>query len=381
MKIGHLHSWRQKDLWNNFNAILIRHQYETWDYARKTLGKIYWGLKYGKGSNREKLRDLIYSINNFTFLFHAQHYDLIFLSLNFDIYPSSQDFITFVKDVVMTYKLHYPNKEIIIGAGNECFEKVQSAEKVFETCFDTKKGIEKSVKPNLPVCGWNQKVRTVAEVKAFQQLCKSDLMKSTCKYMGIQSLGTSKSRLVWAINMARSEEFEVVDVELGHQSDDIGNVLDLFHIDKNNGIKKIFILCPYISKELANHDENFKNYALSIGDYKKEKFLLIGIIQHFKDKKKEEMIPKMLNEAIMGTVYKYGTRGYIPKLIQKCLNEFIKHGGTHEVPLLVEDGLYGSKTKEIVILYQEASGNLEVDGIVGRNTMRSLINYFLFLGK
>jgi len=49
--------------------------------------------------------------------------------------------------------------------------------------------------------------------------------------------------------------------------------------------------------------------------------------------------------------------------------------------LLIEDGLFGSKTKDIVELYQGASGNLEVDGIVGKKTMASLVNYFLFLYK
>jgi len=112
----------------------------------------------------------------------------------------------------------------------------------------------------------------------------------------------------------------------------------------------------------------------------KDKYKIIDYVHQFKDKQESE-VNKMLDEAIMGTIYKVGTKGFIVKLIQKCLNEFIKYGGTHEVPLLVEDGLFGSKTKDIVELYQGASGNLDVDGIVGKKTMASLVNYFLFLYK
>jgi len=113
----------------------------------------------------------------------------------------------------------------------------------------------------------------------------------------------------------------------------------------------------------------------------KDKFKIVQYIQQFKDKEQEGKVNKMLDEAILGTIYKYGTRGFIVKLIQKCLNVFLKDYNAREdipigFPYLIEDGLFGGMTKRAVEHFQEDK-DLVVDGIVGRNTLKSLINNFL----
>ena len=257
-----------------------RIHYKDWQYYPNNWMWYY----YGQHADREKLRGLIYNYRPYIQEFaDLNEYDLIAFSLNFDNYPS--DFQKFVTSVINDLYKQFPflhNKEVIIMAGNEVQEKRGSTAKVFETCFDTKKGIEKSVKSNLPVCGWNQKVRTDTEVKMFNKLLTSDLMKSTCKYIGIQSL---ESRyLGWGIVKAQLAGFETIDVELGTKTSDFNSIKDLFDIDKANQVNKVFIMCPYISQELANYDKNFKKYALSINGDKKDKYKLIKYIQQFKSK-------------------------------------------------------------------------------------------------
>jgi len=86
----------------------------------------------------------------------------------------------------------------------------------------------------------------------------------------------------------------------------------------------------------------------------------------------------MLDEAIMGTIYKYGTRGFIVKLIQKCFNDWKSSLFTEspEIDYLDTDGKYGTKTKNAIKIFQEEQ-ELSVDGVVGTNTMRALIKSFL----
>lgn len=68
--------------------------------------------------------------------------------------------------------------------------------------------------------------------------------------------------------------------------------------------------------------------------------------------------------------YKLGSRGIGVRFIQKVLNEDIEPD-----PTLVVDGIWGSKTAEIVKEYQEKYG-LKVDGIVGSQTMKSMIEEY-----
>ena len=68
--------------------------------------------------------------------------------------------------------------------------------------------------------------------------------------------------------------------------------------------------------------------------------------------------------------YKLGSKGIGVKFIQMILNEDIK-----PEPKLILDGIWGSKTAGIVKQYQEKY-ELKVDGIVGPQTMKSMIEQY-----
>jgi len=72
-------------------------------------------------------------------------------------------------------------------------------------------------------------------------------------------------------------------------------------------------------------------------------------------------------EMTLDKLYKLGSRGIGVKFIQKVLNADLK-----PTPLLVEDGIWGAKTADVVKQYQTFYGLL-VDGIVGPQTMKSMI--------
>jgi len=371
MLIGHLHSNIQDNrVLDNFNAILIRTDFETWDYCKKH-NVDFLNCFYGQYSTRAKLRELIYpNIKYKHWLTIVSQYDFVFLSANADIYPDSLDFRKYVKEMVNLFK---PD---VVGAMNEVFEKRGSAEKVVRTTWDTKMGILNSVNPNIEVCSWNEKIRTSEEKKAFEEVLNNQQHKSVCKYVGYQSLETEPEIARQFIRLAQVKGYEVIDVELMTTTYRFSEIKMKFENNQLLGVDKVFIGCPYVSEQLADYDDMFNKYALSIGDFYKDKYGIIQYVQQFKsftNGEQEEVMNKMLDEAIMGTIYKQGTKGYIPKLIQKVLNTYLKYW---EKELLVEDGLFGSKTKEVVKEFQ-AYRDLKADGIVGRNTMRELILYFL----
>jgi len=247
-------------MWIPFDAILIRHQWETWEYAiRNNLN--YWTLKYGKGSDREKLRDLIYNHTNLDFLYLAKNYDLIFLSMNFDKYPSSADFRDFVNIIVGKYYYHYPNKEIITGAGNETWEKVHDIGKFLQIVKDTADGVKQY---NLPICIWNEKIYTSEEKEAFNTLLNNSTIKSICKYVGYQSLGTRACDLATYIRYAKNLGYEPVDTEMGRTTEQYSELKQIFDIDRINGVDKVFILTPYVSRKLCKEYPIWEKYALAI---------------------------------------------------------------------------------------------------------------------
>ena len=380
MKIGFLHSWQQKDLWNSFNAILIRHQYETWNYARfHNLN--YWRLKYGKGSSREKLRDLIYNHTNQDFLLLAQHYDMIFLSMNFDIYPPSEVFREFVRDIVSTYRSYYPYKEIILGAGNETQEKRKIAEKVIQVCQDVKDG---SAKYGIDICSFNQKIKTSEEKEVLKRVLNSQLHKSICKYLGFQSLATSAENTRIYTQLAQSRGYEVIDTELGTETDRFSEIKMKFDNDRLLGIDKVFILTPEISKELADYRTVWKKYALQIlrdngTIYQtKPKYAIIDYVQKYKtftNNEQREVLNKMLDNIAFKNITKMGCRGLNTKRIQYILNDWIKQYDV-EIPLLITDGIFGKNTETAVKLFQ-VQGELMADGIVGKNSWTALVKFLL----
>jgi len=350
----------------------------------------YWYTHfYGKYTDRKKLRGLIYDYRPYYEEFKdMQDYDLIFLSLNFDTYPM-EDFSKFVKAVIiyLYWRGFLTNQEVIIGAGNEIFEKRQSAEKVVRTTWDTKMGILNSVNPNIEVCSWNEKIRTSEEKKAFEEVLNNQQHKSVCKYVGYQSLETEPEIARQFIRLAQVKGYEVVDVECGTTTNQFSEIKMKFENNQLPGIDKVFFITPYISRELANYDENFKNYALQIlrdngTIYQtKPKYALIEYVQQFKtftNGEQEEVMNKMLDDIIFGVIYKVGTRGIGVKRIQKICNLWLDHKDYEDKKIykLAEDGLFGIKTKETIIFYQ-LMNDLAADGIAGRETLTYMLNFML----
>lgn len=212
----------------------------------------------------------------------------MFLSANTDTYPNRQNFTNFVKEMVNLFK---PD---VVGAMNEGWEKLRSIEKMENIVIWTAQGIKASIRPDLKICFYNQKIKTSDERNAIAQLVDNEIIKKYCKFFGFQSLETSPTRLKEYIPFIKGKNFEPVNVELGTKTSDFKTIKELF----NDGlVDKIFILTPYISQELANYDENFKKYALSINGNEKEKYKLIPYIQKYKTK--EEGM-KIANEYRLG---------------------------------------------------------------------------------
>jgi len=370
MKIGFLHSVKLH-LGNIANAKMYRIGYDEWK-----INRIHWyTFFYGEKTDRKELRGLIYNYRPYYKEFEDMlDYDTIFLSLNFDVYHS--DFHKFVTDVInYLYNARYlHSQQVIIGAGNEVFEKRGSAEKVIQTTRDVKQGVKNSVKPNLPVCCWNQKVKTTDEMKAFVDVINNSVIKSTCKYVGYQSLNTSPNTLNEVISLIKEENYEPVDVELGTVTSDFSTIKELFNIDRANQVKTVFILTPYVTRQLANYSKVWGNYALQIGEKQKDKYKIINYVQQFKTftENEQEVFNKMWDDLIFGVIYKYGTRGIGVKRIQKIFNLWIEINNEK----IDEDGLFGSQTKEAIKYYQQVN-DLQIDGIVGRETLTSMMNFIL----
>jgi peptidoglycan hydrolase-like protein with peptidoglycan-binding domain len=72
-------------------------------------------------------------------------------------------------------------------------------------------------------------------------------------------------------------------------------------------------------------------------------------------------------DMTLDKLYKLGSKGIGVRFIQKVLNEDIK-----PTPLLIVDGIWGTKTTDAVKQYQTFYG-LKIDGLVGTQTMRSMI--------
>lgn len=382
MKIGHLHSWKQKDMWKDYDAIMIRHQWETWDYAGEN-NVSYWGLKYGKGSDREKLRDLIYQHTNLDFLHLAKNYDLIFLSMNFDHYPSSEQFRFFVNEIVYTYKTYYPNKEIIVGAGNETFEKRGTAQKVYETAYDTYYACKEAGIPNPRICFWNEKIRTEAERKALMTLMSEDggyagMLQHYCTYFGYQSLGTEPETIRFYKGYADRLGIEMIDVEVMTETERFSEIK--LKVDTNEllGFPVMFLGCPTVTKQCADFNKMFAKYGLKIGDKEKDKFKVVQYSQQFREDEQEEKVNKMLNDIIFEIVYVYGTKGIGVKRIQKILKLWFTkyHPEYFKEHLLEVNGIYDIATNRAVAYFQKDTGLL-VDGKAGKQTNTELLKFLL----
>lgn len=79
--------------------------------------------------------------------------------------------------------------------------------------------------------------------------------------------------------------------------------------------------------------------------------------------------------SMQSRILSIGCEGDDVAELQKRLNRFRKYGGAQysSMPVIAEDGVFGSGTQSAVIAFQQASG-LTADGIVGSNTYGALLN-------
>ncbi|GAG74548.1 unnamed protein product, partial [marine sediment metagenome] len=344
---------------NIANAKIYRIGYAEWK-ADPT--NWFYRFFYGQKTDRAKLRGLIYNYRTYNEEFSdINDYDLIALSINFDIYPD--DFNVFVTNAINKLYFTFPvfkNKEVIILAGNEVFEKRKSAEKVVQTTWDTAQGIRNSIKPDLPICCWNEKIYTNDEIKAFDKLLNDNIIKQVCRYIGYQSLNSYYH--IVAIKKIQELGYEPINVELGTNNSGFDETKIMFNNDRETKVQKVFIMCPYISKELANYNENFKNYALSINGIYKDKFRLIEYIQQFKTK--EEII--IGDDDMKLYLLKKGVKGNFVRWLQEILE--VEYGYENDED---KHGEFGDLTENQVKAFQHAN-NLKVDGLVGKDTTIAL---------
>lgn len=340
IKIGHLHSCFQDNrVLDYFDAILIRADFETWDYCKK-YNMEFLNCQYGQYSQRAKLRELIYpNIKYKHWLTITSQYSFVFLSANADTYPNRQDFTDFVKEMVNLFK---PD---VVGAMNEGWEKLRSIEKMENIVTWTTQGIKASTKPDLKICFYNQKIKTSNERNAIAQLVDNEIIKKYCKFFGFQSLGTSPTRLKEYIPFIKGKNFEPINVEWGTITSDFKTIKELF----NDGVDKVFILTPYISQELASYDENFKKYALNINGDEKDKYKLISYIQQFKS---EEEGMKIADR------YQKGDKD------DRCIDliqDMLKQLKYLQYPISFGD--FDEKTKQAVLKWQK-DNEVEQTGII-----------------
>ena len=116
----------------------------------------------------------------------------------------------------------------------------------------------------------------------------------------------------------------------------------------------------------AQNTDKWKPYSFKVNGIVRSKYWnnWLGIINS------KAPIPNIIeveDDMKLDKLYRMGSRGIGVKFIQKILNADIK-----PEPLLVEDGIWGLNTANVVKQYQTFYGLL-VDGIVGPQTMKSMI--------
>jgi hypothetical protein len=107
-----------------------------------------------------------------------------------------------------------------------------------------------------------------------------------------------------------------------------------------------------------------KHKGPGIISYNEAKHLML---RAFNNKYYNKQLP-LERENMLDKVYKVGSKGIVVKFIQKVLNEDMEI----DIVPLVEDGLYGSKTKAAVEDYQK-NYTLKVTGEVDTQTFKSMV--------
>lgn len=371
--LGFLHSCNQNQPWAN--SVLIRILWEDITKAEQ-YGYNWKAIVYGYFSSRKKERALIYP-NGETYSDWARisrQYKNVFLSINFDTYPKDkrQEFIKFVTEVVNFFYLH--NKNIIVGTGNETYEKRGTVQKVLEVVSDVHNGVYRTHK-NLPICFWNEKIRTTDEKKAVEELIKDSTIKTMCDYFGFQSLGTTSETTRKFIQLAKEKGFKILDVELGTKTEGFGDIKSLL----SDEVEGVWILTPEIRENLKIKYPKWGDYALRIVATNEPDFVITD-----KDKRRiisyaKKFLEKEENEEMkLEKTYKKWSRGLPIKFIQKAINEYFMYSceGVDPKPdwyPLDVDGIFGPLTEKAIKWYQELEGLEQQLGVVDEKTMESLV--------
>lgn len=353
MFIYHLHNWQQLGEEKFYDGVCIRFLLEDIIYAEDN-NIDYLDLIYGTAS-RYDLRSKIYPsfMTYRKWIELSKNYPVLILSLNFDVH--SWKYKNFCKKILEQFSR---NKKIIVAAGNEVYEKRQSAEKVYQTALEVHEAMQETQRI-FPIAFWNEAIHTRGS--ALEKLLNDDRVKKICKYFGFQSLGTPNSRVDKYVKIAKNKGFEGVDTESGTiKSDDFIEAKKKIDLNKSLEIEHTVILTPKISKKLDY--DLLRKTALSIGDYKKDKYKLIAYVQQLRTENfitEDDMKLYILKEGVKGNFVRWLQE--ILEVEYGCLNT----GGW--------DGDFGPITKKQVETFQKEN-TLPITGVIKRNITASLIN-------
>ena len=358
MYIYHLHSWLQIGQEKYYNGVCIRFLMEDIIYADNN-NLDFLDLIYGTAS-RYDLRSKIYPsfMTYRKWIELSNNYPKIILSLNFDVH--SYKYKEFCKKVLKQFPR---NKNIIVSAANECYEKRGEAEKVYQTSLEVYQAMQEIGK-FYPIAFWNEKIYTSGEISALEKLLNDKKVKDICEYFGFQSLGTSNSKVEKYVKMAKEKGFKGLDIELGTITQSFSEIEYKFKKDKNLGIDDVVILTPGISEKLSNNINYpiWKKYALSINGEEKDKYKLINYIQQFKTK--EEGM-KIADE------YKFEDKN--DKVID-WIQAKLYFANYLSKPIIF--GNFDKKTEEAVMSWQE-DNNVVVTGVITKYHITLLMDQFI----
>jgi len=287
----------------------------------------------------------------------SKNYPKIILSLNFDVH--SYKYKEFCKKVLKQFPR---NKNIIVSAANECYEKRGETEKVYQTAKEVHEAMQE-IEKYYPIAFWNEKIYTSGERLAVESLLNDQRIKDICEYFAFQSLGTSNSKVEKYVKMAKEKGFKGCDIEAGTETSPYSELKSKVDLDISLGINDIVILTPEISKELAN-DTNYplwKKYALSYNGIYKDKFRLIEYIQKYKTKE----------DIMIKDEYKFGDKN--DRVI-----DWIQAKLYYAKYLLkpIDFGNFDKKTEEAVMSWQE-DNKVVVTGVISKYHITLLMDQFV----
>jgi hypothetical protein len=136
--------------------------------------------------------------------------------------------------------------------------------------------------------------------------------------------------------------------------------------------------CPNFPMVFINLDS--KAFPFDVAKWKKLAFFYNGVqrspywndyVRIINEKYKPIIPIEEDDDMKLDKIYNVGSRGIGVKFIQMVLNEDIKPD-----PLLVVDGIWGSKTNAIVLAYQKKYNLSQYAGAIGGNTMQQMINLY-----